>query len=75
MAREWIEEFKNEIVADARSLADARQQRAGGPWSYEGALERTKQFYRERITGFCVCRSITESERDELLVMVEALGV
>lgn len=74
MAAEWIEEFANEIAADARALRDARDQRAGTPWSYEGALARTRDFYVTRISGFYVCGSITESERERLLASVEAMG-
>jgi hypothetical protein len=72
--KRWIEEFRNEIAADRKALADARAQRAGGPWSYEGAVARTRRFYQERITGFHVCNSITDGERDELLALVAALG-
>ncbi len=74
MAAEWIEEFANEIVCDARALRDARGQRAGSPWSYEGALARTQEFYRQRITGFCSCGSVGERDRDRLLGLVEAMG-
>ncbi|MDA8229829.1 MAG: hypothetical protein M0006_00660 [Magnetospirillum sp.] len=74
MAEFWVEEFRNEIIADIRALDDARRQRAGGPWSYEEALERTKDFYRQRITGFCTCHSISERERDQLLAVVEDMA-
>ncbi|MGE5547903.1 MAG: hypothetical protein ACM33T_13450 [Solirubrobacterales bacterium] len=73
-ASPWLAEFLAEIEDDRRQLADARRQRAGGPWSYERAVERTKHFYRERITAFAVCGSVTERERDELLARVEAIG-
>ncbi|MGE5504259.1 MAG: hypothetical protein ACM31L_07525 [Actinomycetota bacterium] len=72
--KRWIEEFRNEIVADRKALADARVQRAGGPWSFEGAVARTKHFYEQRITGFHVCMSITDAERDELMAMVATIG-
>jgi hypothetical protein len=74
MASEWIEEFAAEIADDALALRDARTQRAGTAWSFDVAAERTKKFYRERITGYCICGSVTETERDRLLAMVEALA-
>ncbi len=74
MAAEWIQEFANEIACDALALRDARGQRADTPWSYAGALARTQEFYRQRITGFCVCGSVDERERDHLLGLVEAMG-
>lgn len=74
MAAEWIEEFANEIACDALALRDARAQRAGSVWSFEGALARTQDFYRQRIVGFCVCGSVTAPERDRLLALVEDMG-
>ena len=74
MAAEWIQEFANEILCDARALRDARGQRADSPWSYDGALARTQEFYRQRIAGFCVCGSVDERQRDHLLGLVEAMG-
>ncbi len=74
MAETWIQEFKNEIVADTRALDAARRQRAGGAWSHDTALARTQAFYRERIAGFLVCGSVTEAEHAHLLALVESMG-
>ena len=74
MAEHWITEFAEEIADDDRALKDARSQRANNSWSYDVAVERTRQFYRDRITGYCNCGSVTIAEQDRLLQMVEALG-
>jgi len=74
-AKEWLEEFRNEIVDDHRSLLEkqSRQQKASS-WSFKVALERTQLFYRERLTGFARCGSISENELKELLKMVAQMG-
>ncbi|MBI2236797.1 MAG: hypothetical protein HYU60_07610 [Magnetospirillum sp.] len=69
----WVEEFRAEIDDDRRCLLEARQQRAGTSWSFAVAAERTRRYYIERITGFFVCGSVTEAERDELLRLVDGL--
>lgn len=70
----WLNEFKAEIEDDRRMLADAKHRRAGGVWSHAKALERTQAFYRQRITAFAECGTITEKERDQLLRVIEGLG-
>lgn len=72
--KRWVEEFRAEIVSDHRQIIDARARRAGGPWCFDHALERTRRFYRDRIGGFAACLSVTETEREELLRLVERLG-
>ncbi len=74
MAEKWIVEFAEEIAHDSRELAEARERRAGTAWSFEVAVARTQLFYRERITGFCICGSVTPEERDHLLNLVDKIG-
>ncbi|TAN53509.1 MAG: hypothetical protein EPN26_06925 [Rhodospirillales bacterium] len=69
----WYHEFKAEIERDARELRAARAERPPERWSYEKAVARTRQFYLDRITGYATCLSITETERDELLKLLEIL--
>lgn len=69
----WFHEFKAEIERDARELLAARDARPPERWSYDEACARTRNFYVERITGYATCLSITEAERDELLVLIGGL--
>lgn len=71
----WFEEFSAEIVSDHRQLLACRAEREGrGDWSFEHAVKRTQEFYRERFTGYQRVGSISEDQLAQLLPLVEALG-
>jgi len=71
----WFEEFHAEVVSDHRQLLQCRAEREErGDWSFEHAVQRTREFYVERFTGYQRVGSITLGERDQLLALVEALG-
>lgn len=70
----WFDEFRGEIIHDHRQILEARQRRQGGPWVFERSVEAVRDFYRERITGFASCGSVSAGERDSLLRLVETLG-
>lgn len=72
--KRWVEEFRAEIASDHRALLHAREVRRGATWSFEGAVTATRRFYRERITGYATCGSVTEAEAAELLGLVDRLG-
>ena len=74
-AKNWDEEFRNELIDDHRALLEAQAHRKkSGTWSFAKALERTRIFYRERLTGFARCGSISEKELETLMLMVEQMG-
>lgn len=70
----WFDEFRGEIIHDHRQIIEARQQRQGGPWAFERAAEAVRSFYRDRITGYASCGSVTPAEREALLRLVDQLG-
>jgi hypothetical protein len=71
----WFEEFRSEVVTENKQLLQCRADReARGNWSFEHAVKRTQEFYRERFTGYQKVGSITLKERDALLALVEVLG-
>ncbi len=70
----WFDEFRGEILHDHRQIIEARQRRQGGPWVFERAAEAVRTFYRERISGYASCGSVTTEECDSLLRLVDALG-
>lgn len=71
----WFEEFRAEVVSDHKQLLQCRAERAArGDWSFDHALMRTQEFYRDRFTGYQRVGSITLEERDALLALVDALG-
>ena len=76
--RTWFQEFRAEVVSDHKQLLHCRTERAGragrGDWSFEHAVKRTREFYRERFTGYQRVGSITLGQRDDLLALVDALG-
>ena len=43
-------------------------------WSFDHAVKRTREFYRERFTGYQRVGSITAIELDRLLPLVAARG-
>ena len=71
----WYQEFRAEVVSDHEQLVHCRAEReARGDWSFDHAVQRTREFYVERFTGYQRVGSITLAERDDLLALVEALG-
>lgn len=74
MQPSWLKEFKAEIEDDRRMLADVKHRRAGSQWSHTKALERTQAFYRQRISSFAECGTITVKQKDQLLAMVDGMG-
>jgi len=75
-AKTWVEEFRNELIDDHNALLEARARRKKSrTWSFAVARNRTQTFYRERLTGFARCGSITASELEDLLALVERIGL
>ncbi len=70
----WFLEFRNELDTDHKELLACRTQRAGTNWSFDKAVERTRAYYRDRISSFARVGSITAEQRDELLALVDLLG-
>lgn len=71
----WFEEFRAEVVSDQRQLLERRDKReTHSDWSFDHAVRRTQEFYRERFTGYHKVGSISQGELDQLMGMVEALG-
>ncbi|HEY9163408.1 MAG TPA: hypothetical protein VIN57_02270 [Magnetovibrio sp.] len=71
----WYAEFHAEVVSDHKQLLQCRADRAGrSDWSFDHAVKRTQEFYRERFTGYQRVGSISLAECDALLALVEALG-
>jgi hypothetical protein len=70
----WFNEFREEIAHDHRQIVDARARREGGPWVFDRAADAVRRFYRDRISGFAACGSLSSAERDDLLGLVEVLG-
>jgi len=75
-AKTWVEEFRNELIDDHTALLEAESWRKKSKnWSFDVARERTQTFYRERLTGFARCGSISADELEDLLRLVEQLGL
>lgn len=71
----WFEEFRAELISDHRQLLARRDAGKGRDnWSFDQARKRTQDFYRERFSGYHKAASISQSELQHLLGMVEALG-
>lgn len=71
----WFNEFKGEITTDHRQILErAKRPNTNGHWSFDRAVERTKSFYHERFTGYARCNSITQTELNVLIRMVETFG-
>lgn len=72
---QWFNEFKGEITNEHREILErASRPNTNGNWSFEHAVEKTRQFYIERFNGYARCSSITEEERKVLMKMVESFA-
>ncbi|MCW9003300.1 MAG: hypothetical protein OQJ87_11355 [Rhodospirillales bacterium] len=72
---QWFAEFSAEITHDHRELLQCRESKSRtSEWSFDVAVEKTRDFYRERFNGFARCNSIDLAELKSLLRMVETLG-
>ena len=71
---QWREEFRHELVTEHQELMACARQRAGTNWSFDKARAATRAYFRDRLTGYCTCGSITPADRDRLLALVETLG-
>ena len=71
----WFDEFRAEVISDHRALLERRVKREEGKkWSFDHAVRRTREFYRERLTGYQGAGSISRDQLDVLLALVERLG-
>ncbi len=70
----WFDEFRREITSDHREICAVRRRSGSSGWSFDHALKRTREFYRDRFSGYARCGSITADDLARLTRMVETLG-